>query len=89
MSGDPNAVLQAAKKQLTDCDQEIGAIRAVLRGLGPSSAETEEAGNELTFEWLNPPSPVRIKKHTRFLAAGDCHEIWFLLLYAFIIVPAY
>ena len=88
MSGDPNAVLQAAKKQLTDCDQEIGAIRAVLRGLGPSSAETEEAGNELTFEWLNPPA-VRIKKAHAILAAGDCHEIWFLLLYAFIIVPAY
>ena len=62
MSGDPSAVLQAAKNQLTECDREIGAIRAVLRGLGPAPADTEggaageggEPANELTVEWLNP-----------------------------------
>jgi hypothetical protein len=58
MSGDPNAVLQAAKKQLNECDKDIGAIRAVLRGLGTTAEH--EAVNELTLEWLNPP--VRVSR---------------------------
>ena len=57
MSGDPNAILQAAKKQLNECDQEIGAIRAVLRGLGTTAEH--EAVNELTLEWSNPPVRTR------------------------------
>lgn len=51
MSGDPNAVLLAAKNQLNECDKEIGAIRAVLRNLG-TEKESEDP-NSLTIEWLN------------------------------------
>lgn len=51
MSGDPSAVLQAAKNQLNECDKEIAAIRAVLRGLG--SDDGKEEANELIVEWIN------------------------------------
>ena len=66
MSGDPNAILQAAKKQLNECDQEIGAIRAVLRGLGTTAEH--EAVNELTLEWLNPP----VRRARAFARSAAC-----------------
>jgi len=54
MSGDPSAVLQAAKNQLNECDKEIAAIRAVLRGLGSDdSGGKDEEANELIVEWIN------------------------------------
>jgi len=55
MSGDPHAVLAAAKKQLHECDQEIADIRSVLRTVGSSS--DDEPPNSLTVQWINPPPP--------------------------------
>ena len=47
-------MLQAAKKQLNDCDKEIGEIRAVLRSLGTGDDEP----NSLTVQWINNKASI-------------------------------
>ena len=69
MSGDPNAVLQAAKNQLNDCDKKIGAIRAVLRSLGTGDDGPDEP-NSLTIEWI--VGATKVSKYVRGYTLARC-----------------
>jgi hypothetical protein len=42
---------EAAKKEVADCEKEIGAIKASLRVLGPVDASEDTAVNSLTVAW--------------------------------------